>query len=273
MNDISRLAINQATTKLQWNLRQAVEGYARHGVRRIGIWRDRLEECGLSEAKQLLRDHGMTVTGLNRAGPLLGLATEFKPSTPDDDRRAIEEAAEIQAECLLVFPGVDPTVKDPVRSRGMMLERLAALLPDARKAQVELAIEPLHPMFAADRSALNTMEQANRMCDALGEGAGIVLDVYHCWWDPDLENQIQRAGARRILGFHVCDWLVPTREMMQDRGMMGDGVIDIPSIRKCLEQAGYAGAVEVEIFSARDWWIRDPDEVVRIAIERYLSRV
>ena len=272
MNDISRLAINQVTTKLQWTLRQAIEGYARHGVRRIGIWRDKLAECGLAEARLLLHDNGMTVTGLNRAGPLFGVGPDLPPSTPDEDRRAIEEAAEIGAECLLVFPGVDPRVKDLERSRSATLDRLAELLPEARRAGVKLAIEPLHPMLAGDRSPLNTMEQANRMCEALGEGLGIVLDVYHSWWDSDLENQIRLAGASRLMGFHVCDWLVPTRDLFQDRGMMGDGVIDIAAIRKWVDQTGYAGAIEVEIFSARDWWKRDPDEVVRIEIELYLSR-
>jgi sugar phosphate isomerase/epimerase len=128
-------------------------------------------------------------------------------------------------------------------------------------------------MVAADRSCLNTLGQANSLCDGLGPALGLVVDVYHVWWDPRLEREIRRAGPDRLLGFHVSDWLVPTRDPVFDRGMMGDGVIDIPAIRRLVETAGYDGAVEVEIFSDRDWWRRDPDEVVRIALERCRSAV
>ena len=132
-----------------------------------------------------------------------------------------------------------------------------------------LAIEPLHPMYAADRACVNTLAQALDLCDALGDGVGVAIDVYHVWWDPDLEAQIARAGAERILAYHICDWLVPTRDLLLDRGMMGDGVIDLRAIRAWIEAAGYHGPQEVEIFSADDWWKRPGDEVLRTCIERY----
>jgi sugar phosphate isomerase/epimerase len=146
------------------------------------------------------------------------------------------------------------------------------MLEHARKAGVRIGLEPLHPMYAADRACVNTMRHANDLCDALGEGIGILVDVYHVWWDPHLAPEIARAGAAgRILGFHACDWLVPTRDFLTDRGMMGDGVIDIPRIRGMVEAAGYGGFVEVEIFSAENWWKRDPAEVIDTCMQRFAS--
>jgi sugar phosphate isomerase/epimerase len=141
-------------------------------------------------------------------------------------------------------------------------------LPYARDAGVPLALEPLHPMYAADRACVNTLGNANDLCDELGEGLSIALDVYHVWWDPDLERQIARAG-RRIITYHVCDWLVPTADLLLDRGMPGDGVISLRSIRAMVEATGYAGHCDVEIFSAQNWWKREPDEVLRICLERH----
>jgi sugar phosphate isomerase/epimerase len=151
-------------------------------------------------------------------------------------------------------------------------DALAALLPFARQSRVPLAIEPLHPMYAADRACVNTLGQANDLCDELGDGLGIAVDVYHVWWDPDLAREIPRAG-RRILAYHVNDWLVPTTDLLLDRGMMGDGIIDLRAIRAKVEAAGYRGHCEVEILSANDWWRRDPDEVLRTCIARHQSVV
>ena len=150
----------------------------------------------------------------------------------------------------------------------MVRDGIAAVLPHARASNIPLAIEPLHPMYAADRACVNTLEQALDMCDHLGEGVGVAVDVYHVWWDPKLEAQIKRAG-KRILAYHICDWLVPTRDLLLDRGMMGDGVIDLQGFRRMIEAAGYFGPQEVEIFSAENWWKRDPDEVLEICVERY----
>lgn len=271
--DHSRLSINTATTRAQWTLAEAIKGYATLGVRGISVWRDQLDDCGQKEAARLLADHGMTVTGLCRGGMFPAATAAERQAAIDDNLRAIEEAVAIGAQCLvLVVGGLPKGSKDIAGARSMVLDGLSAILEFARSAGMPLAIEPLHPMYAADRACVNTMAQANDLCDRLGPGVGIAVDVYHVWWDPDLEREISRAGSR-ILAFHICDWLVPTRDLLLDRGMMGDGVIDIPRIRGWVEAAGYDGFHEVEIFSAETWWKRDPNEVVNTCKERYLTVV
>jgi sugar phosphate isomerase/epimerase len=263
---VGPLSLNTATVKKQWNLAQAIEGCARHGIRGISPWRDQVAQMGLRQAKESIQEKELIVTGLCRGGFFTA------PNWRDDNRRAIEEAHELGAECLvLVVGGLLPGSKDLLLSREKIKDGIAAILPEARKAGVPLAIEPLHPMQAAERACINTLEQALDLCDALGEGLGVALDVYHVWWDPKLEQQIRRAGKKRLLAYHICDWLVPTRDLLNDRGMMGDGVIDLPRIRSWVEAAGYTGFQEVEIFSELDWWKRDPDEVLRICKERHLE--
>ena len=257
------LSLNTATVRKQWKLAQIIDGCARHGIRGISPWRDQVAQMGLSQAKRSIEGNSLTVTGLCRGG--FFTAKDWK----DDNLRAIEEAHTLGAQCLvLVVGGLLPGSKDLIGSREHVKESIAAILPEARKAGVPLAIEPLHPMQAAERACINTLEQALDICDALGEGIGVAVDVYHVWWDPKLQSQIQRAGKKRILAYHICDWLVPTRDLLNDRGMMGDGVIDLPLIRSWVESAGYAGFQEVEIFSELDWWKRDPDEVLRTCKER-----
>ncbi|MBL26667.1 MAG: endonuclease [Rhodospirillaceae bacterium] len=268
--DPSRLAINQATVRPQWTLAQAIEGFARQNVRGIAVWRDKLAECGVEEAATMLRDHGMTVTGLCRGGMFPAADAAGLQAALDNNKRAIEEAHAIDARCLvLVAGGLPEGSKDISGARRMVADGLAEILPFARSAGVPLAIEPLHPMYAADRCCVNTIGQANDLCDALGAGVGIAVDVYHLWWDPALEAGIRRAGKERILAFHICDWLVPTTDLLLDRGMMGDGIIDIPRIRGWVEATGYDGFHEVEIFSKDNWWQRDADEVVTVCRERH----
>ena len=258
-----QLSLNTATVRKQWTLAQIIDGCARHGIRGISPWRDQVAQMGLSRARKSIEANDLTVTGLCRGG--FFTAKDWK----DDNLRALEEAHTLGAQCLvLVVGGLPPGSKDLVRSREKVKEGIAAILPEARKAGVPLAIEPLHPMQAAERACINTLEQALDVCEQLGEGIGVAVDVYHVWWDPKLEQQIQRAGKKRVLAYHVCDWLVPTRDLANDRGMMGDGVIDLPRIRGWVEAAGYAGFQEVEIFSELDWWRRDPDEVLRTCKER-----
>jgi sugar phosphate isomerase/epimerase len=264
--DPARLSLNTATVKVQWTLAQAIEGCARHGIRGIAPWRDKLAEMGVKQAASAIKAHGLTVTGLCRGG--FFTAKDWK----DDNLRAIDEAHALGAQCLvLVVGGLEAGSKDLAGAREKVKEGIAAVLPAARQAAVPLAIEPLHPMQAADRACVNTLEQALDLCDALGEGLGVALDVYHVWWDPKLEQQIRRAGKQRLLAYHICDWLVPTRDLLNDRGMMGDGVIDLPRIRSWVEAAGYDGCHEVEIFSERDWWRRDADEVLGAMKARHLS--
>jgi sugar phosphate isomerase/epimerase len=196
----------------------------------------------------------------------------------EDNLRAIEDAATLQAKCLVLVVGGLPTgSKDLAGAREQVRDGIGAVLGHARGCGVPLAIEPLHPMYAADRACVNTIEQALDLCDALDpepSGAlGVAVDVYHVWWDPKLEAQIARAGRERLLAFHVCDWLVPTRDLLNDRGMMGDGVIEIPRIRGWVEAAGFAGYSEVEIFSSEDWWKRPEDEVLATCVARHRSVV
>jgi len=262
--DSARLSLNTATVKAQWSLAQMIEGCARHGIRGIAPWRDKLAELGLKKAAALIRSHDLSVTGLCRGG--FFTARDWL----DDNRRAIEEAHALEADCLvLVVGGLPEGSKDIGHARQRVQECIARILPEARQAGVPLAIEPLHPMQAAERACINTLEQALDLCDALGEGVGVAVDVYHVWWDPKLESQIRRAGRKRILGYHICDWRVPTRDLLNDRGMMGDGIVELKKIRSWIEAAGYSGFHEVEIFSELDWWQRDPDEVLKICKERH----
>jgi sugar phosphate isomerase/epimerase len=269
MPDAARVSLNTATVRAQWSLRQCIEGCTRHGIGGIAPWRDKLAECGVAEAARMIADHGLHVSGLCRGGMFPAADAPGLQAALDDNRRAVDEAVAIGAACLvLVVGGMPAGSKDLALARRQVEDGIGATLEHARACGMPLAIEPLHPMYAADRACVNTMAQANAICDALGEGVGIALDVYHVWWDPGLAAQIARAGQERLLAFHVCDWLVPTRDLLLDRGMMGDGVIDIPAIRALVEAQGFSGAVEVEIFSAENWWKRDADEVLRTLVER-----
>jgi sugar phosphate isomerase/epimerase len=268
---ISRLSINLATVRQQWNLREAVEACARYGIAAVDPWRDQVAAIGLDESVRVIRDTGMKVSGYCRGGMFPADGSDRRQAAIDDNKRAIDEAAALGAECLvLVVGGLPAGSRDIGAARKMVANGLAAILPHARSNNMPLAIEPLHPMYAADRACVNTLAQALDLCDVLGDGVGVVIDAYHVWWDPDLAKQIARAGsAKRILAYHVCDWLVPTRDLLLDRGMMGDGVIDLPRLGSLVDQAGYRGYVEVEIFSATDWWTRPGDDVLRTCIDRF----
>ncbi|MGF1624416.1 MAG: sugar phosphate isomerase/epimerase family protein [Alphaproteobacteria bacterium] len=274
MPDAARVSLNTATVRAQWTLRECIEGCARHGIGGIAPWRDKLVECGVGEAARMIADHGLQVSGLCRGGMFPAADAAGIQAALDDNRRAVDEAVAIGAACLvLVVGGMPAGSKDLALARRQVEDGIGKTLDYARSAGMKLAIEPLHPMYAADRACVNTMRHANEICDALGQGVGIALDVYHVWWDPDLAAEIARAGHERLLAFHVCDWLVPTRDLLLDRGMMGDGVIDIPAIRALLEAQGFDGCVEVEIFSAETWWKRDADEVLRTVVERCATMV
>jgi sugar phosphate isomerase/epimerase len=255
------LSLNTATVRKQWNLAQIIDGCARHGIRGISPWRDQVAQMGLPNARKSIKEKDLAVTGLCRGG--FFTAKDWR----DDNLRAIDEAYELDAQCLvLVVGGLPAGSKDLNSARNQVRDGIAAILPEARKAGVPLAIEPLHPMQAAERACINTLEQALDLCDLFQDGIGVAVDVYHVWWDPKLEAQITRAGER-IFAYHICDWLVPTRDLLNDRGMMGDGVIDLQRIRSWIAGAGYTGFQEVEIFSDR-WWQRDPDEVLEICKQR-----
>ena len=272
--DPALLSLNTATVRERWNLREMIEGCARHGIRGISPWRDKLAALGVNEAAKMIRNNGLTVTGLCRGGMFPAADRKGRQAALDDNLRAIDEAAALGARCLvLVVGGLPAGSKDLPGAREMVRDGIGEALGYARSAGVPLAIEPLHPMYCADRACINTLAQALDLCDALDSGKsgalGIAVDVYHVWWDPQLESQIERAGDKRLLAFHICDWLVPTTDLLNDRGMMGDGVIDLPRIRSWMEEAGYRGFHEVEIFSVRNWWKREPDDVLGVMKRRH----
>jgi sugar phosphate isomerase/epimerase len=280
MRDLSRdrslLAINSATVK-PWTLEQLIEGCKRAGITAIAPWRDVVQAAGVEKAGSLIRGAGLTVSCYCRAGLFPAADEAGRRAVLDDNRRAVDEAAAVGAGSLVLIAGGLPKgSKDLAGAHAQVRDGIAALLPYARENGVPLAIEPLHPMYAADRACVNTMAHANDLCEELGDSSGkdlgLAVDAYHVWWDPDLAAQIARAG-RRILTYHVCDWLVPTRDLLLDRGMPGDGVIDLRAIRAMVEAAGYDGPIDVEIFSAENWWKREPGEVLRVCLERHQTVV
>ncbi len=268
LTDLSRLSLNQATTQ-QWSVRQVVEGCVRAGIPAIGFWRHKIAETGLQESARIVRDAGLQVSSLCRGGWFDAPTAEGRRKQLDDNRRAIEEAATLGTDVLVLVCG--PAANHDLPSaRAYVEEAIATLLPYAAERGIRLGIEPLHPMYAGDRSVIVTLEQANGIVQRLDhEYLGVVIDVYHVWWDPEIEAQI-RAAAGHILGFHICDWLVPTPDMLNGRGMMGDGVIDIRRLRGLVEEAGYHGLIEVEIFNNALWELPG-DEVLQLMAARYLA--
>jgi sugar phosphate isomerase/epimerase len=265
------LSINLATVREQYTFAQAVDACLAQRITAIAPWRDQIHAIGLKEAASIVRSNNMRVTCLCRGGMFPATDRSRRIKAIDDNKRAIDEAVTLRANCLvLVVGGLPDGSCDLPAARQMVADGLAAILPYARENHMPLAIEPLHPMYAADRACVNTLEQALDLCDLLGDGIGVAIDVYHVWWDPKLYAQIARAGAgRRILAHHICDWLVPTCDLLLDRGMMGDGVIDLRAIRATMEAAGYHAPQEVEIFSAENWWKRPGAEVLATCVERF----
>ncbi|KQY32968.1 endonuclease [Caulobacter sp. Root1455] len=268
MAALDLLSLNTATVRDAWTLEQCIEGCQRHGVTAIAPWRDRLQEMGVERAARAIRGAGLDVSGLCRGGMFPAQEAQGRRAAVDDNLRAIDEAASIGAACLvMVCGGLPAGSRDLPQARDMVRDGLASILDHARAAGVRIALEPLHPMTCADRSVLSTLGQALDLCDELGPGLGVAIDVYHVWWDPQVSAQIARAGDR-IFAFHTCDWRVPTRDLVFDRAMPGDGVIDIAALRHQVQAAGYAGRLEMEILST-DWWARDPNEVLAICKARH----
>jgi len=281
--DLSLLSINTATVRKQLALPAIIESCLTRGIRAICPWRDQVQAAGLPQIAKQVKDSGLKLTGYCRGGFFTAADAAGLRAALDDNRKAIDEARALDAPCLVLVVGAlpgalagKPAYKDIGLARSQVVDGIAASLEYARQAGVPLAIEPLHPMQGADRACVNTLEHALDICDALDPGRtgalGIALDVYHTWWDPKLAGQIARAGRDRLLAYHVCDWLLPTRDLLNDRGMMGDGVIELRRVRAAVESAGYNGPVEVEIFSEH-WWSRDAGEVLDTCIQRYKTVV
>ncbi|HVU35965.1 MAG TPA: sugar phosphate isomerase/epimerase family protein [Opitutaceae bacterium] len=269
LTDNSRLCIHTITTK-PWTLEEAVVRYAGAGVKGITVWRQALEGRGITASGRLIRDHGLSIVSLCRGGFFPGLTGADRQRAIDENRRCIDDAAALGAPMIVLVCGADP--RQPLAdSRRQIADGLAAVLPHAAAAGVRLAIEPLHPVYAADRSAINTLGQARELCAQLpSPWLGIAVDVYHVWWDPALEQEIQAIGRQGTLfAFHICDWRTPLADVLNDRGLMGEGCIPIREIRGWVEQTGFGGFHEVEIFSDR-WWATDQTQFLASIQEAYL---
>ncbi|MEM8782040.1 MAG: sugar phosphate isomerase/epimerase family protein [Planctomycetota bacterium] len=273
--DLSRCAIHTMTTK-PWSLAECCEHYAKAGVGGISIWRNTvaLDEggVGLAEAVRIVKGSGLAVPAYVRGGFFPALAEADRRSAVDHNRRMLDEAAALGADQVVLVVGAVPGM--PLsEARKQVAEGIAACLDHAKATGVKLSIEPLHPMYAGDKSCVNRMAEARAICEQLGNAGrglvGIACDVYHVWWDPDLEAEIKLAGAQgTLLGFHVCDWRVDTRHLLTDRGLMGDGCIDVAGIRNLVHAAGFAGFDEVEVFSEQ-YWATDQSEYLGLIVDRY----
>jgi len=271
IHDLSRLCVHTLTTK-PWDIEACVKNYSAAGIKGITIWRNVLENKNLKEIRRLLDDSGMEVVSLARGGFFPSVDTKKRQSAIDDNLWAIKQAAEVGAPSIVLVCGADGG-QSLEKSREQISEGIQRILPVAREAGVKLSIEPLHPMYAADRSAINTLRQANDLAEAINsEYVGVAIDVYHLWWDPDLRQEIQRCAAHgHLFAFHVCDWNVPTVDFLNDRGLMGDGCINIPEIRSWVEEAGFKGHNEVEIFSGK-YWATDQFAYLEKIKEAYLTK-
>ncbi|GAA3775103.1 sugar phosphate isomerase/epimerase family protein [Micromonospora maritima] len=270
---LAKLSLNQRTTR-RWSVREAVDGCVRAGIPAIGLWREPVAEIGVPAAARIVADAGLRVSSLCRGGFLTADDAGARAEALADNRRAVDEAAGLGTDCLvLVVGGLPPGSRDLPGARQRVADALAELAPYAGERGVRLALEPLHPMYCADRAVLSTLGQALDLAEAFPtEQVGVVVDTFHVWWDPDVWRQIARAGSR-IASFQVCDFLTPLpADVLLGRGMMGDGHIDFPPLRRAVEAAGYTGDTEVEIFNA-EVWATDPDQVLATMTARYVDLV
>jgi sugar phosphate isomerase/epimerase len=266
---LERLSFNQMTAD-PWSLEQSVRNCSRSGVPYIGVWRHKLDGDA-AKASAMIRDAGLRVSSLCRGGWFSAPTAEERRKRIADNRIAIEEAAALGAPVLVIVsgPAHGQTLAD---ARATVLDGLREVLPNAEKAGVILGIEPLHPMYAAERSVVVTLRQANDMADQLASpAAGIVVDAFHVWWDPEVMHEIARARGK-IVGFHVSDWRVPLPGILMGRAMMGDGVIELRHLRQAVDAAGYSGPIEVEMFNDEIWKNADDRLIERIQ-QRFLEHV
>lgn len=270
LTDFSKLCVHTITTK-PWSIEEAMEKYAEAGIGGITVWRQWLEGRDIAKIGQQLLERKLEVVSLCRGGFFPAVDGAGRAAAIDDNRKAIDEAAALGAPLIVLVCGAVPGQPLEV-SRQQIADGIAAVLPHAEANGIRLAIEPLHPLYADDRSAINTVASANAVCDLLDhELVGIAADVYHIWWDPDLETQIRlTAEKNRLFAFHICDWMTPTADLLNDRGLMGEGCIDVRGIRGMVEAAGFDGFNEVEVFSNR-WWARDQDEFLAAIKKAYLE--
>lgn len=253
IRDLSKLCVHTITTK-PWSIEKSAEELGKVGIGGISVWRDTLEARDITKTGDMLREHGLDVVSLVRGGFFPSIDSTRRKESIADNRKAIDEAEALECPMVVLVCGAEPRIS-LIQSRDQIKAGIEAILPYAEQANVKLAIEPLHPMYADTRSGINTMEQANNMAEHFqSDYVGVAVDVYHLWWDPYLEKEIYRCGEHNnLFAFHICDWLSPTTDMLNDRGLMGDGCIDVKQIRGWVEQAGFTGFNEVEIFSEKHW--------------------
>jgi sugar phosphate isomerase/epimerase len=268
INELSKLCVHTITTK-PWNINDAAKNYAASGVKGITVWRDAFTGRNIRQTGQMLREHDLSIVSLCRGGFFPSVDSEKRKLAIDDNRKAIEEAFELGTKLIVLVCGADPaqSLED---SRKQIQDGIAELIPEASAAGIQLAIEPLHPMYADARSAINTLSQANDMIEALNSPwVGVAVDVYHLWWDPNLEKEIERCGKNKaLLAFHICDWKTPTTDFLNDRGLMGEGCIPTRKIMTWVENTGFKGFHEVEIFSTK-YWKMDQSEFLKQIITSY----
>ncbi len=266
--DLSKLCIHTITTK-PWKIEDAAKNYSAAGVKGITVWRDALEGRNIEQTGKMLRDLGLAVVSLCRGGFFPAKDSNKRKLAIDDNRKAIEEAAQLGTQIIVLVCGAEPS-QSLEESRKQIRDGIEKIIPEAAAAGVKLAIEPLHPMYADSRSAINTLAQANEMAEELNSPwVGVAVDVYHLWWDPFLEKEIMRCGENgNLTAFHICDWKVPTTDFLLDRGLMGEGCIPVKKIRSWVEAAGFTGFNEVEIFSTK-YWAEDQAGYLKKIIDAY----
>lgn len=268
LTDLSQLCIHTITTK-PWSIEEAAKNYPAEGVKGITVWRDALANRNIKQTGQLLRDHGLNIVSLCRGGFFPAKEKKKRDTAIEDNLKAIEEASELGTSSIVLVCGADPT-QSLEDSRKQIKEGIETILPQAAAAGIKLAIEPLHPMYADTRSAINTLAQANDMAEEINSPyVGVAVDVYHLWWDPSLEQEIKRCGENdHLFAFHICDWNSPTVDILLDRGLMGDGCIPANKIRSWVEATGFNGFYEVEIFSNK-YWQQDQSQFLKKIIKAY----
>ncbi|MEO8049107.1 MAG: sugar phosphate isomerase/epimerase family protein [Acidobacteriota bacterium] len=270
MADLQRLSFNQITVN-SWTLEEAINGCVRQGIPWIGLWRDKVDAVGLRVAAKLVKESGVAVSSLCRGGGFPAATQEERQKRIDDNLRAIDEAAELGTKVLVLVCGA-LAGRDLEGSRRMVIDGIAAIEAHARERGIKLGIEPLHPMYAADRSVIVSLQQAREMAAQLPrESVGVVIDVFHVWHDPGLYLEIEKLQGR-ILGLHISDWPVPLPDILMGRTMMGDGVIELARIRSAVDRAGYTGPIEVEIFNQKIW-DQPGDQVLELIKRRFLECV
>lgn len=266
--DLSKLCIHTISTK-PWNIEKAAKNYSAAGIKGITVWREALDGRNIRKTGQMLLDHDLTIVSLCRGGFFPSKDLKKRKLAIDDNRKAIDEAAELGTSMVVLVCGADPS--QPLEeSINQIRDGIAEIIPQAAAAGIKLAIEPLHPMYADTRSAINTLAQANDMAEELNSPSiGVAVDVYHLWWDPFLESEIKRCGENgHLMAFHICDWKIPTTDMLLDRGLMGEGCIPVKKIRSWVEAAGFKGFNEVEIFST-SYWNENQSEFLQKIIKAY----